>query len=162
MTRQQALQHLLVLGLLCLAGCGPLDGSDKVDCQLDEDCLADHYCNEEGICKEGCLVDSIRCVENSVYRCTVDHWEVWEECGENEDCVVIQGQSMCVEEDCSVDCTGKECGDNGCGGQCGVCPGDMRCTTSGYCGECDSNADCVNLYGADYYCDLTVRKCKTS
>ncbi|MFH0840538.1 MAG: prepilin-type N-terminal cleavage/methylation domain-containing protein [bacterium] len=39
---------------------------------------------------------------------------------------------MCIA--CTIDCAGKECGDDGCGGLCGVCgPGD-ECT-DGSCGE---------------------------
>ena len=35
-------------------------------------------------------------------------------------------------EQCIPDCTGKECGDNGCGGSCGTCSGNKTCSN----GQC--------------------------
>ncbi len=34
--------------------------------------------------------------------------------------------------DCTTNCTGRQCGDDGCGGQCGTCAGGYSCT-SGWC-----------------------------
>ena len=34
---------------------------------------------------------------------------------------------------CSAQCTGKECGDDGCGGNCGACAGDLVCAWTGQC-----------------------------
>jgi hypothetical protein len=35
--------------------------------------------------------------------------------------------------DCTPDCTGRACGDDGCGGSCGTCPMNATCSTAGYC-----------------------------
>ena len=42
-----------------------------------------------------------------------------------------------ISENCTADCTGKECGDNGCGGVCGTCS-----ASTPYCvqGECSAEA----------------------
>lgn len=34
---------------------------------------------------------------------------------------------------CKANCTGKECGSNGCGGSCGTCPPGEKCSTAGKC-----------------------------
>jgi hypothetical protein len=70
------------------------------------------------------------------------------------------------------DCEGKDCGDDGCGGQCGLCQGDFECselsecvpavyravliqghwTIGAGCSNYDSSGadiDAVGLYGAD-------------
>jgi len=49
-------------------------------------------------------------------------------CEDNGDCCkdVCTACGICAE--CTPDCTNKECGDNGCGGQCGVCPDNEMCT----------------------------------
>jgi hypothetical protein len=35
--------------------------------------------------------------------------------------------------DCMPDCTGKTCGDDGCGGSCGMCPSGQTCNSSNAC-----------------------------
>ena len=41
-------------------------------------------------------------------------------------CIVTAGS-------CTPDCTGKACGDDGCGGSCGSCPSGQTCTADGQC-----------------------------
>gem|GEM_PF-3558485 len=38
-----------------------------------------------------------------------------------------------TESDCTSDCTNRECGDNGCGGNCGNCGVDQFCNAAGEC-----------------------------
>ena len=38
-----------------------------------------------------------------------------------------------VDENCVPDCSGKECGDDGCGGSCGTCGGSSTCNPQGLC-----------------------------
>lgn len=38
-----------------------------------------------------------------------------------------------VDEGCVPDCTGKSCGDDGCGGSCGSCTGTSYCNSEGNC-----------------------------
>ena len=37
------------------------------------------------------------------------------------------------ESTCTPDCTGRECGDDGCGGSCGTCSGAEICNVTGQC-----------------------------
>ena len=60
-------------------------------------------------------------------------------CGGILDCDVCTGEQdacllgICV---CQVDCDGKACGDDGCGGDCGECEPLSVCSTEGLC-ECE-------------------------
>lgn len=48
---------------------------------------------------------------------------------------------------CQPDCSGKECGNDGCGGICGTCNNGYDCTTSGQCvknNSCAEHTDCDN------------------
>ncbi|NUM25539.1 MAG: tail fiber domain-containing protein [Candidatus Buchananbacteria bacterium] len=42
---------------------------------------------------------------------------------------------------CTPNCSGKECGDNGCGGTCGTCATDETCNISGICEGTDPKSD---------------------
>lgn len=44
----------------------------------------------------------------------------------------------CIQA-CSPDCEGKQCGPNGCGGDCGYCPDGINCVD----GVCDCQTDCA-------------------
>ena len=48
--------------------------------------------------------------------------------------------------DCEPDCTGKECGSNGCGGNCGQCGGSESCSAGACVGDmtCEEYYLCVN------------------
>jgi formylglycine-generating enzyme required for sulfatase activity len=44
----------------------------------------------------------------------------------------------CCSSTCESNCFGKECGDDGCGGSCGKCPGDTICSLGSCCQpQCD-------------------------
>lgn len=47
--------------------------------------------------------------------------------------------------DCQPACSGKDCGDDGCGGSCGVCPEGKVCSADGLCnsGGCPAIWDCI-------------------
>jgi hypothetical protein len=62
------------------------------------------------------------------------------QCPEGEAC----DQGVCVDEaaNCVSECAGKTCGDDGCGGQCGICNTGLTCTDSFAClgaGACCEN-----------------------
>lgn len=44
---------------------------------------------------------------------------------------------------CTPNCTGKECGDNGCGASCGTCADPQTCGGSGTPGTCGCAPDCA-------------------
>lgn len=47
--------------------------------------------------------------------------------------------------DCVADCTGKACGDDGCGGQCGACPAGQGCeAATGACADETQAGTCQN------------------
>ncbi|MBM4353664.1 MAG: hypothetical protein FJ109_07675 [Deltaproteobacteria bacterium] len=52
---------------------------------------------------------------------------------------------------CAPECTGVECGPNGCGGTCGECAGEQVCSAQGKCApaRCGSTKDCPD----DLVCD---------
>ena len=94
--------------------------------------------------------------EATAARCKADG----ETCRRSRSCCGTSGHNgVCVKASgakfgvcCTPDCTGKECGDDGCGGSCGTCPAPAICT-GGTCtspcnvrcggtlvGECKPNA----------------------
>jgi len=50
-------------------------------------------------------------------------------CSSNETCK----DGKCVPNTCTPDCSGKTCGDNGCGGSCGTCNTGETCNAAGTC-----------------------------
>jgi len=63
-----------------------------------------------------------------------------------------------IEVKCSPDCSGKSCGDDGCGGVCGTCPNATSCVAGkcqgGACGSL-SQAGCCDGQQL-YWCDANV------
>jgi hypothetical protein len=65
---------------------------------------------------------------------------IGEFCGDppEDQCWQEAVQGPCKEEwyacqECTADCVGKQCGDDGCGGTCGQCPGGYACDPFGSC-----------------------------
>jgi hypothetical protein len=50
--------------------------------------------------------------------------------------------AMCRMGDCTPECAGKVCGDNGCGGSCGDCDAASGCTPTGSCKLANSDGTC--------------------
>jgi hypothetical protein len=48
-----------------------------------------------------------------------------------------------VDAGCMPQCAGRSCGDDGCGGSCGTCPGGFPCDTQGQCGTCTPFCGCA-------------------
>ncbi len=65
-------------------------------------------------------------------------------CRTSRSCCGTSGKNgVCVEESgakfgvcCTPDCTGKECGDDGCGGSCGTCTAPQTCGGGGTVNVC--------------------------
>ena len=68
-----------------------------------------------------------------------------------------QGEHMCSWYECDpVDCTGKECGDDGCGGLCGVCMDELEyCTFESEC----CVPDCEGQECGDDGCGFACGSC---
>ena len=48
----------------------------------------------------------------------------------------ISATAFAVDSSCASECSGRECGDDRCGGSCGECDGDEVCGPDGSCREC--------------------------
>jgi len=116
--------------------CGDCDGPFGFkDCTYQK---CHESCESEGECyfrgKKPLLDD---CISLNKARELVDSCEDYsiEECANNpfnvgEECVVKDGK--CVES-CEETCEGKECGSDGCGGDCGTCTLGDKCNPEGRC-----------------------------
>ena len=98
-----------------------------------------------------CNVD----VPAGVVRCETTHFSTWGAvpplppipCSTTADCPEMECMVASCDEGgctyasdpacgCAPQCTGKECGDDGCGGDCGVCGENSVCSPKGKC-ECE-------------------------
>ena len=59
-----------------------------------------------------------------------------------------EGFAACEALNCDPDCSAKECGDDGCGGDCGTCDANSVCTSEGVC-ECVPDCSNVTCGGSD-------------
>ncbi|MEM6958474.1 MAG: hypothetical protein AAF645_22520 [Myxococcota bacterium] len=122
--------------------CGPR-AELPVDCRLNfnADCAPDQRCEcDEGsgtcLCEDGprgdrtlgdACDDELQCESGACIdaRCSAP-CERSSDCDEPlSDCQPFLG--FCVEGACQPDCTDRECGDDGCGGTCGICEGGTEC-----------------------------------
>ncbi|HOX44417.1 MAG TPA: hypothetical protein PK668_12510 [Myxococcota bacterium] len=93
---------------LWTAGCG---GSEGIDCNPH-----DHTACAGGVMR---WVDSCGQPGGVIQTCT---------CGCSEDLTACE-----LDCTCEPDCTGRECGDDGCGGSCGACTAPEACDADGLC-----------------------------
>ncbi len=139
----------------CQSGtkCGPECCPDGAEC-CDNACCDGTCYGEELCCPTGNIVCEGQCRD----------WE----CCAGADCPT---GSVCDPTthscQCVPNCTGKSCGDDGCGGSCGTCLGGQTCTNgacscpSGYlcsdstCHECCADADCPT----NQVCDRQSQTC---
>jgi hypothetical protein len=125
------------------AGCGLSDYCGDGTCQSPaEDCAT---CAED--CS--CVCGDGEC-QAKLENCTL--------CP--EDCICAADE-MCFEGDCicAPQCDGKQCGFDGCGGECGTCPGDQDVCVQGTC-ICQPN--CAALDCGPDGCDGTCGTCATN
>jgi len=78
-----------------------------------------------------CTPGTEQCTEDGVETCNGagTQWELTTECDSAE---------LCLEDPfhcCLPDCFSKKCGPDGCGGDCGGCPGGTACNDLGKCEE---------------------------
>ena len=97
---------------------------------------------EEGVFKEiDCVVNSTTCgwqAEAGFYNC--------EQTGVDPSGV----NPIECPGACAPDCSGKVCGDDGCGGTCGACDVGTACDSAGACQTCES--DCTGKVCGDDGC----------
>ncbi len=157
------------------------------DCCTDDDCPTGSHCHPEShVCQcepdctgktcgdDGCGESCGSCPEqqtcsDGACACITGHLcadGVCHRCCADSDCT---GNDVCNLEShicqCTADCTGKVCGDNGCGESCGTCPEGQACTTGGTCAcasgalcsdgvchDCCADADCAASLGGVAEC----------
>ena len=105
--------------------------------------------SEDGGCTDECS-ESI-CKNNLVMKACGD-WDN-DGCKEYKEVICNYGCENGSCNSCTPDCTGRECGDDGCGGSCGVCDDNNPCTdencNAGHCvftpnnNLCDDNNPCT-------------------
>lgn len=81
---------------------------------------------------------------------------------QNEVCAVLGRRTTdCLMDPgaCPIDCTGKECGSDGCGGVCGTCKGKGTCSSQG---KCVCQPLCVNRECGSDGCSGTCGTCSAS
>ncbi len=111
-------------------------------------CPAHHACGGDGRC--ACQPDCAGLACGPDPYCATSCGS----CGEGEACEA----GACV---CQPRCEGKACGDDGCGGACGACAQDERCTDAGQCEPLDACARaCLGrACGVEPVCGLSCGRC---
>ncbi|MGI6681750.1 MAG: N-acetylmuramoyl-L-alanine amidase [Myxococcota bacterium] len=108
---------------------------EKIGCVADctgRECGSDGCTGSCGTCEqEGalCVDGTCVCQENNHLRCCDDNVCWVDSCGNlgqvSETCQHGCADGICIN--CQPQCDGKECGDDGCEGFCGVCDADKSC-----------------------------------
>jgi formylglycine-generating enzyme required for sulfatase activity len=148
------------------AACGDGDcdpGENPVDCPQD----CEKFACGNGICEPtegplGCATDCAAacgdCVcggDESYALCTVDCGFCGDGYCAGDACpsVMVEDAGTCPVDCCDPQCVGKACGDDGCGGHCGVCPWDDPCQSACVDGHCGP------AYTAESWCDGVDEDC---
>ena len=130
--------------------CGPDEACLSGSCQISWDCETLLNCLWD--CPEDDEVCSGGCWQNASAEAQEQYIMIWqcvlEVCGPEpaEPCpgqAILNGE--CQDEfnaclDCTPQCTGKQCGSDGCNGECGECPPGFDCDVYGYC-DCMPSCD---------------------
>jgi len=154
--------------------------NDNVACTVDT-CDAATGCKftpNNGLCNDNnsCTADTCNAATGCVFTPTVNYQTDPNNCGYcgNKCTPVTQMCSggKCV---CAPQCSGKQCGNDSCGGQCGTCNSPAVCFNNscctpqcsgkvcgdngcgGVCGNCGGTTTCIN--GACYQTGCTNGKC---
>lgn len=149
----------------CGGACGACDGDQL--CDAEGACVAPPPACGDGQCGGG--EDCSTCAEDCGGCCGDGQCGAGENCVScAADCACPDGQ-RCAEErracvaECVPQCDGRNCGDDGCGGDCGQCDGAQACEAGvcvdvcqpdcagkvcgpdgcgGQCGECAAGSQC--------------------
>ena len=134
----------------CVDDCEPLPGtcgpSNGECCEDDSDCPEGGFCmiSKDDPGNTACLAlpDPGKCWDDSF----CDEGEICEGAKWSGCAFLFVGPltfGSCTP--CVPDCGGKDCGDNGCGGDCGECGPDNWCAPDGLCevATCSIITDCI-------------------
>jgi formylglycine-generating enzyme required for sulfatase activity len=150
-----------ILGVLCVSGLGLAGCDTKIRPGL--------ACGTDGDCPEGSICVLEHC---QAYQCVSSG-----DCPSGQECidhrcalpVVCDGDEDCHEPTpwcdtalgrcagCLPDCTGRECGGDGCRGSCGACPVGETCDDAGRCEAC--TPACAGKECGDDGCGDTCGQC---
>lgn len=125
-------------------------GSLAEDCTSGCEYSGGQYQCKGPACMNECLTEGVKECSGSGYRtcgsydsdsCT--EWSSVTACPSGHAC----SDGECISS-CTPSCSGKQCGDDGCGGTCGTCSSDQTCT-SGQCVQ--SSTRTYVSFGSGYY-----------
>ena len=96
-------------------------------------CSDSNPCTASDTCKSGaCSGTPISC--NDSNPCTADSCSTSTGCVHTPISGACNGTGVCYSGTCCTpQCGGVDCGDDGCGGSCGTCPGGTTCQPDGTC-----------------------------
>ena len=119
------------------SGCPAVPCTDDSECDPGDFCARDFgECTGDGFCSSPYVGPGpVTCMAVTVCGC--DDVEYGSSCSASEAGVNIASSGACG---CVPDCDGKECGDDGCGGDCGDCDDANDCTDD----SCDPQMGCVH------------------
>ena len=103
-------------------------------CEDPPPACGDDVCDPDGESCLNCPADCGVCCGDGA--CTAEHGETCATCLADCRCPAGERCDLDVFEcvpGCIADCTGRVCGDNGCGGSCGACGGGEICGLDGQC-----------------------------
>ena len=173
MKRTMGCLVVMVVLVSCSSNSRPESGLDVAVEDLSGDWLAEVDLGDFEVCIPG----TTKCFADSVWTCNGggDGWISPEECPEEKIC----DNGECKTPDCVPDCAGKQCGQDGCGGECGICEGcgevcqehscvltcvpaceSKNCGDDGCgcpCGECPDDQPCIE--GQCCVADCTAKEC---
>ena len=147
-------------GYVCQAGGCTYVGyncEQSWECMLSCSALPNDVCVEQCIAGtnpeyQGLVMEFVECVES--------YCDGWLMPGCAQEAAMFQCEKLAAEcLVCQADCFGKECGDDGCDGDCGDCPGGFACNDYKCVGlgGCKDILDCIASSEAPP--DITVPMC---
>jgi len=116
----------------------------SVDAKVEVTCSDGLFCNGAERFVDGRCVAGIDPCDDGT-DCTVDHCD--DDKGVCSHDLKAGCASCLADTSCTPDCTGKACGDDGCGGECGTCPAGQGCASAaGLCKPADQPGTCAKPF----------------
>jgi hypothetical protein len=111
---------------------------EVLETQVEVTCSNGTFCDGEERFANGRCVSGVKPCDDGA-QCTVDVCD--EQTGTCRH--TPSGTCEACQGSCTADCTGRECGDDGCGGSCGVCASEALCVE--FSGQCEAPVACDPL-----------------